>query len=851
MELATEVAGPYAGKMLADFGAEVIKVEPPGGDPSRFGGPVLPANDNASNGADEAERNALFLHLNTNKRSIVADIETPDGRATIAQLLHQADVVIESFVPGTLHRHGLGYEALRRNNPEIVVASITPFGQTGPYAQYLGADIITYAMGGPMYSTGMDEREPVKLAGNVISCQVGNVASTALLGAWMTAQQTGHGCHIDLSEFEAQTASIDRRVTYLLHWQWGGGITTRQASNRARVLPSDMFPTGDGYVLALTIPAWAPRMLAVLDDDDLTARFDSPDWLRDDELADDILATLYPWLVEGDKADRTRTAQAHKWAVTALNSPVDLLDDDHFVGREYFTTTDHPVVGPHRRTGPPFRLADAWQIRRPAPLLDEHRDEILAELAAATPATADVADADADADAASASSPDPQPIRRPLNAPRLPLEGVRIIDMTVVWAGPACTMHLGDLGAEIIRVDNPYVFPPATRGISPRPPEDLLLDLGALGGAYPNFTTATGNPWNTQGMFAAQARNKKSCTLDIRTPEGRELFLQLVEQSDVLVENNSVATLDKLGIGWDVLHERNPRLVACRMAPMGLDGPYSSYVGFGASFEALCGLTSLRGYDDLDPTSLSTVFHMDPASGAGGAFAVMCALLRRDETGVGELIDFAQSENMMNHIGEYFIDADRTGVTHEPIGNRHPTNAPQGCYPCEGDDRWAVIAVANDQQWQALCEVIGQGELATDARFATRQARQANHHELDALLAAWTSTRSPHDVFHQCQQAGVPAAPVYDEADSFADPHLEARGFFRQQGSADIGTWLFPRHHWQWTGPALRWGPINRLGDANEHVFKDVLGLSAEEYQGLIEAGHITTSYLQEDGTPH
>ena len=377
----------------------------------------------------------------------------------------------------------------------------------------------------------------------------------------------------------------------------------------------------------------------------------------------------------------------------------------------------------------------------------------------------------------------------------------------------------------------------------------MLVDFGPLGGSYPNLDVS-GRPWNTHGMWSAQARNKRSCTLDIRKPEGLEAFMRLVDESDVLVENNSVATLDKLGIGWETLHARNPKLIMLRMPPMSLDGPYASYVGFGASFEALCGLTRVRGYVDDDPTTTTAAFHMDPASGASGAFAVMCALRRRRETGVGDFVEFAQSENMMQHIGEYFIDADRTGRHHGPGGNRHLQRAPQGCYRCTGDDRWVVISIGSDTEWEGLCRAMGRPELTTDPRFASAESRMANHDELDELIEAWTIELDHRQVFEQCQAEKVPAGPVLDEADAYVDPHLRARGFFRDQGSEDIGTWEFPGHQWRWTGPDMAWRTICRLGDANEYIFKDVLEFSDEEYKVLDEGGHISLDYLQPDGTP-
>ncbi len=843
LELATDVAGPFAGKLLADFGADVIKAEPPGGDPSRRHGP-FPLDPETGVEIDDPEQSALFLHLNANKRSVVVDLDEPADRRLVADLAARSDVVIESFPPGNLDERGLGHSALTEHNPGLVITSVTPFGQTGPYAQYVGTDIVTYAMGGPMYGTGVDEREPVKLGGNVISYQCGNLAATATLAAIEVAEQTGAGTHIDLSMFEAQAGSVDRRVTYLLWYLWSGLVAGRQPPDAVRTLPNGFFPTADGHVLAFTILPWVSRMLDVLENDDLRARFQNPDWLRDDELTDQLQAVLYPWLYEGDKTERSRTAQSCKWAMTPLNPPVDVLNDPHFADRGYFVTADHPVAGRFRQTGAPLRMGDSWQHRLPAPLLDQHGEELRASARSSTSPSASGGDETRAALRAPA-------IATATSVPELPLKGVRIIDLTVVWAGPSATMHLGDLGAEIIRVENPYVFPPATRGNAPRPDPDLLVDFGPLGGSYPNLDVS-GRPWNKHGMWSAQARNKRSCTLDIRRPEGLDAFLQLVDQCDVLIENNSVGTIDKLGIGWDTLHARNPGLIMVRMPPVSLDGPYAGYVGFGASFEALCGLTRIRGYRDDDPTTTSAAFHMDPASGAAGAFAVMCALRRRRarSDGAGEFVELSQSENMMQHIGEYFIDADRTGREHGPAGNRHLCRAPQGCYPCAGDDRWVVISVGSDAEWCGLCRAMGRPDLATDPRFATARDRMANHDELDELLAAWTIDLDHRDVFERCQAERVPAGPVLDEADAYADPHLAARGFFRPQGSEDVGTWDFPGHQWRWTGPDMAWGPICRLGVDNDDILRRIAGLTDAQYAALDEAGHLTLDYLQPDGTP-
>ncbi len=826
LELATDVAGPFAAKMLAAFGGEVIKVEPPGGDPSRRHGPFPEGIEPES---DEAlEQSALFLHLSTDKRSIVADLENPADRQLITDLIRTSDVVIESFAPGVLDGHGLGFEAMRELNPAVVMCSFTRFGQDGPYAAMVGEDIVTYAMGGPMTATGTDDAEPVKLGGNLTTYQCGNIGATATLAAVMIAEQSGQGTHIDLSMFEAQAGSIDRRVTHLLWYLWSGIAQGRQPADRVNVLPVGFYPTLEGHALVFTIPAWYDRMLETLDDPELADRFANPNWMVDEDLGEVIEAQLVPWMFSHDKQSAAEDAQSHRWAVTPLNAPVDVIDDPHFVDRGFFVDVDHPVAGVVRQPGPPFRLGDSWRLRRAAPTLDQHAAEIRAEVAAHS-----------------------RPARVPATPaePRLPLEGVRVLDMTVVWAGPSCTMHLSDLGAEVIRVDNPWVFPTATRGNSPRPDPARLIDAGPLGGGYPNLDVS-GRPWNKHGMWSAQARNKLSCTLDLRQSEGVEHFLRLVDHADLLVENNTVGVLDKLGIGWGVLHARNPRFIALRMPPMGLTGSYANWLGFGASFEALCGLTHIRGYRDGDPVRTTAAFHMDPTSGAAGAFAAMLALRRREATGQGELIEFPQSEVMMQHIGEYFVDAARTGRVHPPMGNRHVSRAPQGCYPCEGDDRWVVISVGTDTEWEGLVTAMGSPVWAADQRFRSAAGRREHHDELDELIEGWTRHLDRWVVTDRCQAHGVPAGPVMDEADAYQDPHLRARAFFRPQGSVDIGEWEFPGHQWRWTAPPMRWEPINRLGDANEYVWREVVGLTGEEYQALVAGGHISEDYLKPDGTP-
>ena len=836
VELGGGIAASYATKLFADFGADVIKVEPPEGDVTRRHAPYV-------GGVADPERSATFLHLNTNKRSIVVDLSTQAGRATAGALAASADIVVESFPPGTLAGWGLGFDTLVRARPRAVLVSVTPYGQTGPYAGYPGDDLSAYAAG-PLNCTGGPDREPVRLGGSMALYQTGNTAATAALAALMVAQAPdGQPVHVDVNANEVHASYTDRRAPFLVNYAYRH-VNSGRADLLGSTLPNGIYPTADGYVQAVVAPAWVPRMLATINSPELNELFArvaaDPALLGSPQTKEIIDGVFYGWLLERTKQQAMEEAEAHKWPVTALNTPVEVLTDRHFQQRGFFVDVEHPVAGRVTHPGAPVRMEDGWAIRRPAPLLGQHTDEVLAELAAASPAVAAVPGGPGGA---------PSPAQSTPATTRLPLEGVRVLDMTVVWSGPTVTMLLSDLGAEVIRVDNPWMFPSSTKGVVARPTPAQLPSMGFMGAAYPDGDPGL-RPWNRHAMYVWHARGKRMMTLDLRQPSGRDIFLRLAETADVFVENNSVSVLGNLGIDWDTLHARNPRLILLRMPPLGVDGPYSGYLGLGAHFEAVAGVTAVRGYRNSDPTTTTSVFQMDPVAGSTGTWAVMAALRRRERTGQGELIELPQVENEMNHLGEIFIDAAANGNPNPPLGNRNLNRAPQGLYPTIGPDEWLTISVGDDAEWARLVEVIGRPAWATDPRLATFAGRVAAHDEIDAGLAAWTSQLGCYEAFHALASHGVTASPVWAEAEAFHDPHLRARGFFRSLTNPEIGTYDFPGHQWTWTGPALRWEPVHPMGADNDYVYKDLLGVSDEEYVKLEADGHIARDYFGPDGQP-
>lgn len=430
----------------------------------------------------------------------------------------------------------------------------------------------------------------------------------------------------------------------------------------------------------------------------------------------------------------------------------------------------------------------------------------------------------------------------------LPLKGLRVLDLTVVWSGPTVTLLLSDLGAEVIRVDNPWLFPSSTRGLVARPTEAQMTMMGTMGRAYPDGQPDEA-PHNRHAMFNWHARGKKMMTLNLGKESGREIFIELAKTADVFVENNNVAVLGSLGIDWETLHAANPRLILLRMPPAGIGAPYSSYLGFGAHFEAFSGITAVRGYAESAPATTTSVFQMDPAAGSVGAFAVMAALRRREKTGEGEMIVLPQVENEMNHIGEMFIDAGANGYDNPPLTNRD-RNFVQGAYPTSETDRFVTITIRDDDEWRRAVDVMGLGALAADSRFATQAGRLAAQDDIDAAIANWTGSRTRQDVFTALQAVRVPAGPIMLEDDVFADPHVKARGFLRENTGVSTGTHVYPGHLWKWNGPDMKWDPIGGLGMDNEYVYKKVLGYSDEQYAQVERDGHIATSYLDPAGNP-
>ena len=391
-----------------------------------------------------------------------------------------------------------------------------------------------------------------------------------------------------------------------------------------------------------------------------------------------------------------------------------------------------------------------------------------------------------------------------MSQPALPLQGVRVAALTVVWAGPYATALLGDLGAEVIRIESPSYSPYLTRGPTPRPSQEYVNAMGGWSGALPDRQVGA-RPWNRWPLFNAHARNKLGMTVDLTLPSGLEVAHRLLRASDLFIENNVPETLEKLQLTYPQVSRVNPDIVMISMPAFGSTGPYKNYRALGVINEGVAGHNSLRGYADMDPSSLTPVFTADAAAGASAAFAALAALHYRRRTGKGQYVEVSQAENFLPYLGESFMDYFMNGRVGATLGNRHPY-ALQGCYPCDGDDRWVNITIFDDAQWQGLRRAMGDPAWAGEPRFATHDLRRQSHDELDEHISRWTRQLDPQTAMGLLQAAGVPAGAVLSQGDAFDDPHLAARGFFQPAWQEDCGQHLYPG------------APLPNVGDRHPHT---------------------------------
>ncbi|MDP6979126.1 MAG: CoA transferase [Myxococcota bacterium] len=788
LELGAGVAAPYCAKLLADLGADVIKLEDPnGGDPTRFRGPVI-------DGELDPERSGSFLYLNTSKRSACIDLVAEEGREAFAALASLADVVIEDRNPGELGRLGLGYEVLATRNPGLILTSITPFGQTGPNAQHVSEHLNLFHAGGhasPFTLMGAGDRAAARAGGYLGEYDAGLTAALGTLGAVYGRLETGRGEHVDCSKQEAMMCL--ERVTI-------GRFANEDDPFGASRGPGGLSKAKDGWVMLTTLEKhqW----------EGLVRAMGNPEWAQADwcatpqgrmERFDEVEKRKNAWGETLMREEIYHAAQAEGTPAAPVRSVAEVLEWRQPRARGFFADIDHPRAGTLQVPTAAFKFSKTPWVGRRAPMLGEHTEEVLEEARKASRSPRPAA-------AASGSA-------APLGA-RRPLEGIRIVDFTWAWAGPQGALLLGMLGAEVIKVESRARLDHA---------RVHSLTAGSMQGGI-----------DESPVFNDLNLGKRSVTLNLRSEGGREIVKQLVSRSDVVLQNMRPGVLDKLGLGYDDLSEVRPDIIMLSSSAVGATGPEGRYAGYAPTFACLSGITSISGHADEPPIALSG--SVDLRVGTMSAFAVLAALHHRKRTGEGQDIDLSSTETMSAMMGHTFLDYQLSGVVPERMGNRDEFMAPHGCYRCVSDGdvaSWVTIAVANDAQWRALCGVVGDAALEGDD-FATAAARKENEHALDGRLEAWTQDRTAEAVVDELQKAGVAAALVQSGASLADDPHLAARGAYVPITHPHLGTLRSVRPPWRLRGASID-EPAPLLGQHNDYVLGEILGLSNDEIARLEE----------------
>ena len=736
LELGGFAAG-FCGRLFVHAGAEVVRVD----------GAASPVTD-----AWVSER-ATEIFLHTGKRRV--RFTDP---STLRRLAADADVVVAEGMPDELE--ALGWESL-----DGIRVAITPFGMTGPRRQWHASASVLLAMGGHTYLMGDPEAAPLTLPGHYTEYQSGQYGYIAAAACLHAIGKSGASPRrsIDISMLET-LLSLSQMTTVM--WTCSGKVRTRHGSNYGILYPANLFPCADGWFHITATPRFWGAFARMLERPDLEhdPRFATgPARNENQDALDEI---IFEALGQKTRAEIQRLGELARVPTGALKDLDEVLADPHLSEREFWRTVDGirvPSLGfrfRDERSGgrdwEPVGAATAGRIRR--------------------------------RDASSAGE------GRPVPESTQPLAGVRILDLTHVWAGPLGTRILGDLGADIVKVERPM----GRGGTSGTPGAGNYL-----GGEKGE------DPWNRQGTFVKLNRNKKSLAIDLKKPDGHRVFLDLVRVADVVIENFSARSMPALDLGYDVLRAANERIIYVSMPGYGATGPYSTRVAYGPSVEAMTGLNAVMGYSPTEPRNTAIALP-DPIGGVTAAAAVVTALNRREAAGRGAFIERSMHESGVSLMGEFLVEK-QLGRNPQPMGNAHPAHAWSDVLRTRGEDEWIAVTCRTEAE-RAILEEVLDGD-----------ASEYDKHELAARL----------------QAAGIAAGPVNIAPDILADPQVSARRFFVRLEREDLPSTPMPGSPVVIDGDFERsdWYASPRLGEHNRQVLEDWLGYGAVEAARLERDG--------------
>jgi crotonobetainyl-CoA:carnitine CoA-transferase CaiB-like acyl-CoA transferase len=821
--------GQLCGQILGDLGADVILVEPPGGSRARKLGPFYKNTENPNH-------SLYFWAFNRNKRAITLDLDQRGDLLRLKQLAAGADFLIESADPGHFAQRGLGYDDLAAFNRRLIYISISAFGQNGPKASYAASDLTLVAAAGPLMLQGDDDRPPVRIVMPQAYLHASADAAAAALIAHHERVHSGRGQYIDVSAQEAVSlAAFSQPLVPAI-----GATPTKRMSGgvkAGRLIARQVWPTRDGYVVlvlwfgpALALPT--QRLMQCVFEhgfcDDVTR---DRDWSTYDArlISGEVPAEEYEQLkmiVERFTRSLTK-AQLLKLALerALLIAPVatveEVVESPQLAAREYWQALEHTELAAAIRYPGPFARFSETPIsyRRRPPTIGEHNREILSEMDHSPPG----------------QSPSPLPSsagQRHFGSPaereensqefahRLPLSGLKIVDLFWAMAGPASTRALADYGATVVRVES-----------------KRRLDTCRTIGPYLNNQPGI----NRSGIFINLNAGKLGMTLDLSKEGGRAVFHDLVRWGDIVTESFSPKAMRAWGLDYQALRQLKPDLIMVSSCLMGQTGPLSKFAGYGNLAAAMCGFGNLCGWPDRAPAGPYGSY-TDCVAPRFTIASILAALEYRRRTGRGQYIELSQAEASMHFLTPVLLDFTANDFVQIPQGNRDRHFAPHGVYPCGGEDSWIAIACTTEEQWHALCKLIdgserpsaGEESLALDSRFASVAQRLNNQDALNDVIGNWTRLFDASRLEATLQSRGVAASKAGSSDDMSCDPQLAWRKHFVEVDDSKLGKSVVERFSYilsRTPGRIARSAPA--LGADTDYVLENILGYNRARIEEL------------------
>ena len=794
----TDVRGQLAGMVLADLGADVVRVEPPGGSEARSVGPF--AED-----GPEGPCSLSFAAYNRNKRSIELDIATDDGRATFLDIVRGSDFVLDSGPPASLDEVGLNHEALREANPQLVQVRVTPYGNDGPHADLAAADLSVAAMSGQMSLQGDSDRPPLRISVPQVWRHAGAEAAVAALIGHARARTTGEGVFVDVSAQSAMTWTMLQAMTAAAIQGFDYERNGSLAQLGPRKIPI-VHPAKDGHVAGPVIWQQLQKMVPWMKesgamDDAWLAReqWEEYDYrlfrsdgfaIEPDELSDKVDTFLAGLTKE------TIFARGLELGVTLapIMSIEELLRFPQLLARNYFQEVKLPNGVSCQAPGAFAKCSStSLGIIRSAPSIGEHTAEVLDELASQPRQPADYV--------------------APASSPSLPFEGLKVADFSWVGVGPMTGKCLADHGADVVRIES------TTRA-------DALRTAG------PYKDNIDG--WNRSQFFGEFNTSKRSLTLDLSHERAGEVTRKILEWADVVIESFTPGTVDRLGIGYEAAKAANPGIIFVSTCLAGQSGPLAHMAGYGYHAAALAGFYGLTGWADGAPCGPWNAY-TDTIAPRFLTATLLAAIDHQRRTGEGQYIDLSQMEAALHFLAPEILEIQATDRRFTRNGNRSRDAAPQGVYPCAGEDEWIAIAIENDAEWGALRSLLGDPEWAHANKLDTTDGRLEAHDLIDEHLAKWTRDQAPKEAMAQLIGAGIPAGHVQRSSDLLKDPQYKHRAFHRYLRHGEMGLVPYSGHQYRVSGydhgPR---GPAPLIGGDSFEILTGSLGLGDEQVADLM-----------------